>query len=174
MADDLSDFLRTRVLPQTKIDFLAICNELGKTPTEQLRELVEAFITREYGRLHDRIAVHIYRPAGYDLGAWRVTVKLRNPAEMTWNGTAIPFALPALPKRRLESDPEYRALVFDHHQPYFGGEFSAGEWRGHLYSNGCPESENPTPIEAVAEALTTIITQLIERFGSSRSDVRAP
>lgn len=173
MADDLSEHLRTRVLKQTKEDFTAICKELGKTPTEQLRELVEAFIKREYGRLNDRIVVHIYKPANCELGAWMVRIKLRNPLEMTWEGAAVPFALPALPKRRLQSDFEFQAVVFDPETqvPYFGGIFVGGEWRGRLWSDGCPESENPTSTEAVAEALRSIITQLIDRFSSSRRDL---
>jgi hypothetical protein len=174
MAEDLSEYLRTRVPPQTKADFAEICSELGKTPTEQLRELVEEFIKREYGRLNDRIAVHIFRPADYEDGAWRVTIKLRNPAEMIWGGRSLPFVLPALPNRRLQSDFEYRAIVFDPntHKPYFGGEFSAGEWRGHLYSNGCPEGENPTSIEAVAAELTSTVLEVIDRFASIRPDAR--
>lgn len=171
MAEDLSEYLRTRVPPQTKTDFAEICGELGKTPTEQLRELVEEFIKREYGRLNDRIAVHIFRPANYEDGAWRVTIRLRNPAEMVWGGRSLPFALPALPKRRLESDPEYRAIVFDGHTPYFGGEFVAGEWRGRMYSNGCPEAENPTSTQAVADALTSTILEVIDRFSSRRRDL---
>ena len=172
-TEDLTDYLRARVPKRTKDDFAAICETLGKTPTEQIRELIEEFIKREYGRLSDRIAVHIFRPADYEDGAWRVTIKLRNPAEMIWGGRSIPFALPALPKRRLQSDPEYRAIIFDGHTPYFGGEFVTGEWRGHLYSNGCSEAENPTSTQAVADALTATIAELIDRAPSSSPDARA-
>jgi hypothetical protein len=166
MRDDLTEYLRTRVSAQMKTDFDDICQALGKTPTEQLRELVSAFVTREYGSLNDRISVHIFRPAGYDYGVWRATVKLRNPAEMTWGGTPIPFHLPDLPKRRVHSDPEYLAVVFDPttREPTLGGHFVGGEWRGHIYSNGCPERDNPTPILDVRAKLTSAVEQIIDRF----------
>jgi len=143
---DKSEFLRARVSKQTKSEFEDICAELGKTATEQLREIIEAFVRREYGRLRDRVTVHIYHPAGYDPEAWRVTIKLRNPDEATWRGAAVPFALPNLQKRRISSDPEYMAVLFSgNDQPDLGGKFVKGEWRGHLYSNGCLESENRLP-----------------------------
>jgi len=166
---DKSEFLRARVSKQTKSVFEDICAELGKTATEQLREIIEAFVRREYGRLRDRVTVHIYRPAGYDLGAWRVTIKLRNPDEATWGGAAVPFALPNLPKRRISSDPEYTAVLFRGDQLDLGGKFVKGEWRGHLYSNGCPESENPTSVDTVREALASTIDTLVTRFTSDNA-----
>ncbi len=44
----------------------------------------------------------------------------------------------------------------------WGGEFVNGEWRGHLYSNGCPEVENPTSIEMVREALANTVMEQIK------------
>lgn len=165
-VDDLTEYLRTRVSSRLKADFDDICRELGKTPTEQLRELVASFVTREYGHLSDRINVHIFRPEGYDEGAWRVTIKLRDPKEMTWRGKQIPFHLPELEKRLIRSDDEYVAVVFDKqtNDPTLGGQFNDGEWRGHIYSNGCPESVNPITIYQVREALTLTITQTINLF----------
>ena len=165
-ADDLSEYLRTRVSKATKADFEDICRELDRTPTDQLRELVTAFITREYGRLNDRIATHIFRPADYELGAWRMTIKLRNPSEMIWNGAPVPFAFPTFPKRRIQSDPEYQAITFDPktHKPMMGAKLIDGEWRGHLYSNGIPEPENPTSIAAVSSAITATIERMISQF----------
>ena len=169
--DDLTEYLRTRVSKQMKNDFDQICRGLGKTPTEQLRELADAFVKREYGRLSDRISVHISRPHGYDLGAWRALIRLRDPAEMTWGGAAIPFAFPPLPKRLVRSDPEYQAVVYhpETHEPALGGKFIDGEWRGHLYSNGCPEPENPTSIEEARAAITSTIEQIIRRFSVQQS-----
>lgn len=164
--DDLSEFLRTRVSKQMKSDFDEICRQRGKTPTEQLRELASDFIRSEYRRLDDRIAVHVSRPVGYDFGAWRIAIKLRDPSEMTWNGTAVPFELPLLPKRLIQSDREYQAVVFGSKtgEPTLGGRFVGDEWRGSLYSNGCPEQENPTSIEDVKAAITSTIEQIISRF----------
>lgn len=151
-----------------KNDFDQICRELGKTPTEQLRELVGAFVKREYGRLDDRINVHIFKPAEYEPEAWRVTIKLRNPAEMTWNGASIPFGFPTLEKRRIHSDPEYLSVFFrlGSDTPIKGGKFIHGEWRGHVYSNGCLEKENPTSIEKVRTALISTIEKVIGQFST--------
>ncbi|MER9947374.1 hypothetical protein [Mesorhizobium sp. M0047] len=160
-----TEFLRARVTERTKIDFDAICQELGKTSTEQMRELIEDFVRENYNVLTDRVVVHIYRPEGYSFGAWRVTIKLRNPADMTWSGTSVPFHLPDLPKRRLISDPEYRSVVEGADgQPTLGGVFDGPEWRGHVYSNGSEEPENPTPIVQVEKALRDTIISVIGRF----------
>jgi len=170
--DDLSEYLRTRVSKPMKNDFDEICRELGKTPTEQLRELIFAFVKREYGRLSDRINVHIFKPADYEPEAWRVTIKLRNPDDMIWKGAPIPFGLPALEKRRIQSDPEYHAIFFylgTPNKPIEGGRFVRGEWRGHLYSNGCFEAENPTSIADVRAALVSTIEKVIDQF-SPRHD----
>src|SRR5271166_223585 len=150
-----AEFIRARVSRRTKDDFDEICRELGKTPTEQMRELVEAFVRAEYGRLRDRLNVHIYHPADYAPEAWRVTMKLRDPTEMTWAGAPIPFPMPTVPMRLVASDdPGYVAITYGpNHMPALGGKFVNGEWRGHLYSNGCREVENPTSIEMVRGAL---------------------
>src|SRR5271166_2544660 len=138
-----AEFIRARVSRRTKDDFDEICRELGKTPTEQMRELLEAFVRAEYGRLRDRLNVHIYHPADYAPEAWRVTMKLRDPTEMTWAGAPIPFPMPTVPMRLVASDdPGYVAITYGpNHMPALGGKFVNGEWRGHLYSNGCPEAK---------------------------------
>ena len=149
-----AEFIRARVSRRTKDDFDEICRELGKTPTEQMRELVEAFVRAEYGRLRDRLNVHIYHPADYAPEAWRVTMKLRDPTEMTWAGAPIPFPMP---------NPGYVAITYGpNHMPALGGKFVNGEWRGHLYSNGCREVENPTSIEMVREALANTVMEQIK------------
>ena len=114
-----AEFIRARVTRRTKDDFDEICRELGKTPTEQMRELVEAFVRAEYGRLRDRLNVHIYHPADYAPEAWRVTMKLRDPTEMTWAGAPIPFPMPTVPMRLVASDdPGYVAITYGpNHMP---------------------------------------------------------
>ncbi len=46
-----------------------------------------------------------------------------------------------------------------------GGKFVDGVWKGDLYSNGCPEAENPTAVEVVRSELLRIVTEQISRFG---------
>ena len=162
-------FMKTRVTETLKAEFDDIAREYGKLPTVLLREIIEEFVHRNYPKLSDRIRVRIHKPEDYNLGAWRVTIKLRKPSEALWRGTPIPFELPPnLPKRRLASDPEYLAVVVsrDTQEQILGGRFIDGEWRGHLYSNGCPEPENPTSIEAVEQALIKTIEELLTRFST--------
>lgn len=167
-----ASFLRARVSDRLKQDFEDICKVLGnKQPTVQLRELVEQFVREKSDQLDDRIIVHIYRPDGYDLGAWRVLITLRNPEEGLWCGKPIPFALPTLEKRRLDSDKEYQSIVGVPSKEHFvgygmGGSFINGEWRGHLYSNGIAEKDNPTSIEEVRILLVNVINSLLDKFST--------
>ncbi|ABC90773.1 hypothetical protein RHE_CH01988 [Rhizobium etli CFN 42] len=165
MADEKTEIIRARIDKATKADFEAIATSFDKTPSDQLRELIEEFIGKYADRIDDRVVVHIYQPAKYDYGAWRVTVKLRNPGEGLWHGSEIPFPLPELPKRRIASDPEYVAIVVRNNEIDLGGKFVLGEWRGHIYTNGVPENENPTPLEMVKEELWRTVIEIIDRFG---------
>jgi hypothetical protein len=49
-----------------------------------------------------------------------------------------------------------------------GGAFADGKWFGHIYSNGCPEEDNPTSIEDVRGALYDSITNLFDKFLSAK------
>jgi hypothetical protein len=162
-------FMKTRVTETLKAEFDDIAREYGKLPTVLLREVIEEFVHHNYHKLSDRIRVRIHKPEDYKPGAWRVTIKLRKPSEALWGGAHIPFEMPDLPKRRFASDPEYRAVVISRDTHTHGGRFIDGEWRGHLYSNGCPESENPTSIEAVEQALIKTIEELLTRFSTIKN-----
>lgn len=166
-----SELLRVRVTPKMKGDFEAICKNLGDIqPADKLRELVEAFVDAHIDSLGDRVAVHISKPHGYDPGAWQVFIKLRDKEESIWHGSSIPFPLPdTFKKRRLSSDREYQAVVgvaiskgFNQYE--MGGVFVNGEWRGHLYSNGIEEGQNPTSIEEVKAGLVAHISRHLDKF----------
>ena len=162
-------FIKARIAAETKKDFDDICQTLGVQPTSKVRELVEAFVQREYGRLEDRLTVHIYHPTDYDFGAWRVKMRLRNPAAINWQGNPVPFAFPQLPKRRLHPDEPYLSVV---QQPggngyAIGGHFVNGTFEGHLYSNGIEEEQNPTSIEEVREALARVVIDILDRIAAS-------
>ncbi|MYM32084.1 hypothetical protein GTP58_27505 [Duganella sp. CY15W] len=165
-----TELLRVRVSPRLKADFEEICKTFGNEhPADMLREIVDSFVKLNLDRLGDRVVVHISKPEGYDPGAWRVFVKLRNPDEAIWMGSIVPFRFPQLDKRRLHSDDEYRAVVGlpDFSGYELGGVFFNGEWRGHLYSNGIEEDQNPTPIDQVKESLRSHITAHLDKFKSS-------
>lgn len=159
-------FIKARLSAATKRDFEAICQTLGVLPTTKTRELLEAFVQREYGRLEDRVTVHIHHPSDYSLGAWRVKMRLRDPGAMSWQDSPVPFAFPNLPKRRLHPDEGYLAVVqrAGSGELGIGGQFLDGIWEGHLYSNGIDEESNPTSIEDVRAALHDTIAAIIDRI----------
>jgi hypothetical protein len=129
-----------------------------------LRRALEAWVTKYDYMLKQRVAVAIVKPEGYDPGAWQVSVRLRQPSESTYDEVPIPFALPELPRRRIASDKQYRAVLMMEGRPALGGKFIDGLWQGHLYSNGCPESENPTPVSVVKDALAQAVEETLDRF----------
>jgi hypothetical protein len=165
-----SEILRTRVTQKLKRDFEEICKAYGnKPPAEMLREVVETFVQSNFDRLNDRVVVQISRPEGYMFGAWRVVIKLRNPEDATWKGSAIPFNLPKFEKRNLTSDIEFQSVVGVPNNENFvnyelGGTFIAGEWRGHLYTNGVEEQDNLMTIDQVQSKLVDYITKHLDRF----------
>lgn len=156
--------IKARISSGTKADFESICQEIGVQPTTKARELIEAFVKEEYGRLTDRLTVHVYRPSGYDYGAWRVKMQLRDPLEMQFYGTPVPFHLPDLPKRRLASNEGYLSVLNTGTGEFtLGGQFVNGVWEGHLYSNGVEEDRNPTPVEDVQAALYEVVIKVMDR-----------
>ncbi|KSV67267.1 hypothetical protein N182_34105 [Sinorhizobium sp. GL2] len=164
-------FIKARISSATKTQFEDICQELNVQPTTKVRDLIEQFVRDESERLNEQVTVIVDRPPEYQLGAWRVTVRLRNPADLERWGVPVPFAFPELPKRRLHPDDGYLAVVRKNgsDELVIGGQFVKGIWHGHLYSNGVLEDENPTSIEAVKTALRETAAKLIERFGRMQS-----
>lgn len=173
-----STVIQVRLSEKLKQDLDDICKTVGnKQPSVQVRELIEQFVLDHYEYLKDRLVVHIYRPEGYDFGAWRVAMVLRNPEESCWSGSQIPFRLPKYPNRRLSSDKGYEALVGVPDEKDFvnyemGGVFVHGKWFGHLYLNGCSEEDNPTPIEQIRDELHQSVTELFDKFaGASKRNL---
>lgn len=164
---DKTDLLRVRVTPRLKTDFEEICKTFGdKSSADMLRELVAQFVQANMNRLGDRVVVYISRPEGYDSGAWRVFIKLRDPEEAVWHGKSVPFPLPKIEKRRLLSDEEYRSIVGLANLGGYelGGVFINGEWRGHLYTNGVAEVSNPVPIDKVRTILVDHVSNYLDKF----------
>lgn len=159
------ELIQTRISVATKADFEAICNKLGLTPSITVRALIEKFVIDNSQKMEDRLIVNIYKPEGYDLGAWRIMMLLRDPSESFWGGNPIPFELPELDKRRISSDKGFESLVVRNSEYRIGGEFdSVGRWCGHVYSNGVFEHDNPTSIESVRTELQNSVTALFDKF----------
>lgn len=171
---DKTTVIQVRLSEKIRDDFEEICKTIGiNQPSVKVRQLIEQYVNEQYGLIHDRLIVHIYRPEGYDFGAWRVAMILRNPQESYYGDSPIPFALPELKKRRIASDKDYASVLGIPDEKNFvnyelGGVFHDGRWFGHLYSNGCPEEDNPTSIEDVRAALHKSVTTLFDRFAGAR------
>ncbi|MFV8598624.1 type II toxin-antitoxin system RelB/DinJ family antitoxin [Ralstonia pseudosolanacearum] len=156
--------LRARVDEHTKAQFEAICQQFGETTSERMRRLVEDFV-RAHADTLGLVDVRIERPAGYDWGAWRVIAALRFPEQGQWNHAPVVFQFPELPQRRFSPDPEYGAAVLPPNgAPFIGGHFMDGVWRGHVYSNGIAEDQNPVKIDAVKDALKQTIESTLKRY----------
>lgn len=155
-----SEYLKARVTEQIKKDYEIICADLGVKPADQMRELVTAFITQEQKRLGQRVQVRITRPDGYDHGAWRMEIKLKDPEQ---NELPLIFPTTGLPYRSVHSDPEHRAVWYNHAIQLndMGGLLQNGVWRGHLYSNGIAESDNPTTLADVEQHFQALIEKLL-------------
>jgi hypothetical protein len=147
-----TEYLKARVDENIKNEFEDICAALEIKPAEQLRKLVLAFIAQEEKLLGERVQIRVTRPETYDVGAWRLEIKLRKPEDCPY---PMVFPLPKLERRLMLPDPEYRAAWFDSeasaHEP--AGVLIDGIWRGNCYSNGIAESENPTSLETVEREL---------------------
>lgn len=169
MAVEKASVLKARVSEDLHSAFVAVCDAVGSTPAAQLRRLIEDFVRRQRHHLENDVKVHLERPEGYDFGAWKARITLRDPRAMQWMGSPIPFSLPSLPKRRVHPDSGFAVVAprEEGHPSGLDGIFVDGVWEGHVYTNGVAEDENPTPIDAVAKALREAIAKRISTFASA-------
>jgi len=107
---------------------------------------------------HKLVNCNIERPEGYDLGAWTIEASLGQKIIDLLNGSQLVFALPSLPNRLCRPDKGYYHANSDGLQ----GCFVDGKWRGHLYSNGIEEYENPTQIDAFRAVFIQNVMKILE------------
>ena len=156
-------YIRARISENSKKNFEFICNQLGVVPSNQIRQMIDDFID-QHDQQHDLVTVHIHRPDGYDVGAWRVTAKLTDPAYGLWGGVPIPFRLPNLKYRQINSDEDYIAIVYIDGQPIRGGKFLSGIWHGYVHTDTYPEASNPTTIATVKKEIFDCIVNTLKLF----------
>ena len=89
----------------------------------------------------------IVRPENYQLGAWRVEMRLPASVQIFLNGSPLQFDIPDLSMRHI------RVETAEHRFGPFSGRFVDGAWSADLYSNGIEEAKNPTSIREVRRAL---------------------
>lgn len=101
-----------------------------------------------------RFNCQLYKPDGYDQGAWKLRVSLGDAAKKLLGSHRLVLQIPAQEKRNFYPDKGYR---FDVDKM----EFKDGLLEAHIYTNGISEDENPTPISEVrAETMRIIYTAL--------------
>lgn len=126
--------------------------------TQCIRSLKAALARAVLPQLPTRVRCSIFRPDNYQVGAWRVEMRLPPGVQRLWNGSPFQFDLPQLPKRLFVMESEFR---FGPHT----GRFVDGVWKADLYSNGIAEAENPTSLTEVKRALLHGVDQLALRAG---------
>lgn len=99
-------------------------------------------------------SIYIYRPEGYQHGAWRVILTLDSSVHnIDWS---LPF--PVLKGRVLCADPGYVGLVNVDGEGYSPGfKFNNRRSELHLYTTGISEEENPITPRDVAYHLDDIL-----------------
>lgn len=103
------------------------------------------------------------QPSFYDPGVWQICVRLDDSEADTYEKMPIPFLIPTLPARRIQGAPDYMIAVPESRNSVtWKGVFRGGTWRGHIYTEGVPEAENPTTIQAVEDALEGAIASALD------------
>lgn len=100
----------------------------------------------------------IFRPDGYDLGAWRVEVRLAPGVWHYWGVSPFHFDVPQFAKRLFIFKSCYKVDVDV-------GRFVDGAWIADLYTNGIAEAENPTGLTQVKRALLSSVNEQIRKAG---------
>jgi hypothetical protein len=161
---DKSAILKVRVTDNVQADFLAVCKALGRTPAAVLRELIEKCVAAHSINLEDDVRVTVERPVGYEYGVWRVRMTLRSPQAMEFMGAPVPFSLPKLEARRVHPDKGncVATTAWDKKGSGLDGIFVNGIWEGNIYTNGVEEDKNPTPLNAVIDALRAAVRDRVQ------------
>lgn len=105
-----------------------------------------------------RFNCQLYKPDGYEVGAWKLRVSLGDAALECLSGTPLVLKIPALKQRLVLPDQGYRRDADLMH-------FKDGILEAHIYSNGCPEDANDTPIEKVRADIIRKIHTTLDKAG---------
>lgn len=123
------------------------------------KQLVSAALARKIlPAISPRFNCQLYKPDGYDDGAWKLRVSLGDVAKKLLKNHRLVVQIPALEKRNVFPDKGYR---FDVDKM----EFKEGLLEAHIYTNGISEDENPTPISEVRAEIMRIIYTALDKLG---------
>lgn len=104
-----------------------------------------------------RFNCQLYRPDGYEFGAWKLRVSLGDAAQQRLRGIPLVLKIPALRKRLILPDQGYRREADLMH-------FKDGVLEAHIYTSGSPEEENPTPIEEVRAEIVRKLHMALDKL----------
>jgi hypothetical protein len=103
--------------------------------------------------------IRIEQPEGYSLGAWKVEIMLNEAEKKLYQRNPFSFHLPKLPHRYFAWQQEFYATEYGGVKSPLKVKFVDGVSKGQLYTNGIEESENPTSLEYVLQALKSEINK---------------
>jgi|GEM_PF-1891392 len=127
-----------------------------KDDSQCIRSVKAALARAILPQLPTRIRCQIFRPDNYELGAWRVEMRLTAEVWRLWNGSPFLLDLPVLSKRHFVTTSEFS------HGPSIA-RFVDGVWKADLYTNGIAEELNPTSLADVKQALLQSVEDLLHR-----------
>lgn len=126
---------------------------------------LEDAIRKEADLLHQirrSIECNIVKHNGSSAGAWRVEAVLGQHILNKLGNDELRFSLPTLPNRLCVPDTNHTRVRVDGEMQ---GCFIQGRYFGNLYSSGIPEDENPTPVDAVRDAISQNIVRAVKQTG---------
>lgn len=111
--------------------------------------------------------VEITKPADYQYRAWHAVITLTPVAAEVDPAALRGLRFPTLPSRLLiaEKSTPYHAVAYPKGgEPDLGFAFVDGRCELDIYSSGCEEDYNPTPLIDVAEALAAVTDERLKPF----------
>lgn len=139
-------------------EFFVYAPEHQADDTHAIRSLRAGLARAILPQLPPQARCAIFRPDKYQVGAWRVELRLSEAVQKFWGSSPFQFDIPKLPKRFFQMESEFRSNQYV-------GRFVDGVWKADLYTNGVEEIENPTPIAAVRRALLESLDDVTLRAG---------
>lgn len=118
-------------------------------------------------QLPTRVRCSIFRPDGYQVGAWRVELRLSPGIRRFWSGSPFQFEIPQWATRTFQMTREFKFGPYE-------GRFVDGVWKADLYSNGIKEAENPVGLAEVRRALIQCVENLALRAGYGEEGQQQP
>lgn len=147
--------------------FYVYAPEHQANDTQCIKSLKAGLARAILPQLPTRVRCSIFRPDGYQIGAWRVEMRLPPGIQRFWNDSPFQFNIPQLTNRIFIMSSEFSV-------GHAVGRFVNGVWKADLYSNGIEEAKNPTSLAEVKRSLLQCVNQLVVRAGYDGNDALMP